>query len=464
MSEIGKQQVQEALKQQHEFFEAAGTKDVEFRIRQLRQLKEGIKRNEAQLLQALKQDLGKHENEGFMTEVGFTYKSIENAIKNLKRWMSPKRSRTPYYMMPAKSYIIPEPYGSVLIIGPFNYPVQLVIEPLIGAIAAGNCAVIKLSELTPTVSGVIAKLIAELFPKKYIWCVEGGVPTTTVLLEEHFDYIFFTGSPAVGRVVMEAAAKHMTPVTLELGGKSPVIVDETADIKTAAQRILWGKTVNVGQTCVAPDYIYVHESVKKRLLAEMEHQFLKFYGEDAHKSESYARIVNERHFNRLNQILEQEKDHIIFGGRTIPEDRYMEFTIVDVTSWEQACMKEEIFGPILPIITYQDLDKVIKEINSQPKPLALYIFSRKKQTQQKVLHCTTSGGACINDVISHVANPYLPFGGVGNSGMGSYHWKESFRTFSHYKSVFDNRGSMSSRLSLPPYSELQLKVLRKTFH
>ena len=277
MSEIKKQQVQETLMLQREFFEAAGTKDAEFRIRQLRHLKEGMKRYEDQLLQALKQDLGKHENEGYMTEVGFVYKSIQNAIKNLKRWMAPKRTGTPYYMMPAKSYVIPEPYGSVLIIGPFNYPVQLVIEPLIGAIAGGNCSIIKLSELTPTVSGVIAKLISELFPKKYIWCVEGGVQTTTALLEEKFDYIFFTGSPAVGKIVMEAAAKHLTPVTLELGGKSPVIVDETADIKTAAQRILWGKTVNVGQTCVAPDYLYVHESVKQKLMDEFEHRFHQFF-------------------------------------------------------------------------------------------------------------------------------------------------------------------------------------------
>ena len=463
MNEIKKQQVEETLKQQRAFFDTAQTKEAEFRIRQLKRLKAGMKQREGELLQALKQDLGKHENEAFMTEVGFVYKSIQSAIKNLSQWMKPKRVKTPSYMMPAKSYIRPEPYGSVLMIGPFNYPVQLVIEPLIGAIAAGNCVVVKLSELTPTVSRVLAELITELFPKKYIWCVEGGVPTTTALLEAKFDYIFFTGSPAVGKIVMQAAANHMTPVTLELGGKSPVIVDETADIKTAAQRIVWGKTLNVGQTCVAPDYIYVHERVKQKLIDEMGQIYHKFYGTDPHKSESYARIVNDRHFNRLYHMLEQEKDHIIFGGTTVPEERYMELTIIDVTSREQACMQEEIFGPILPIITYHKLNEVIKEINSQPKPLALYLFSRKKLTQQKVLNETASGGVCINDVISHIINPQLPFGGVGNSGIGSYHGEESFNTFSHRKSVLHSHGSLSSLLSQPPYSKIQLEILRKVF-
>lgn len=463
MNEIKKQQVEDTLKQQRAFFDTAQTKEAEFRIRQLKRLKAGMKQREGELLQALKQDLGKHENEGFMTEVGFVYKSIQSAIKNLKQWMEPKRVKTPSYMMPAKSYIRPEPYGSVLIIGPFNYPVQLVIEPLLGAIAAGNCVVVKLSELTPNVSRVLSELIGDLFPKKYIWCVEGGVPTTTALLEENFDYIFFTGSPAVGKIVMQAAANHMTPVTLELGGKSPVIVDETADIKTAAQRIVWGKTLNVGQTCVAPDYIYVHESVKQTFIDEMVQSYHKFYGEDAHKSESYARIVNDRHLNRLHRILKEEKDHIIFGGTIVPEERYMEFTMIDVTSREQACMQEEIFGPILPIITYHQLDEVIKEINRQPKPLALYLFSRKKLTQQKVLNETASGGVCINDVISHIINPHLPFGGVGNSGIGSYHGKDTFDTFSHRKSVLHNQGGLSSLLTQPPYSKMQLEILRKVF-
>lgn len=464
MKEINREKAERICELQHKFFQTGKTKDAAFRIRQLKRLKTGIKKYEAQILEALKQDLGKHESEGFMTEVGFVYKSIQENVRNLKQWMQPEPRKTPYYMQPGKSYVVSEPYGSVLIIGPFNYPFQLVIEPLIGAIAAGNCAVLKLSELTPTVSHVIAVLLKEVFPRYYVWCVEGGIPTTTALLEVEFDYIFFTGSPVVGKIVMKAAAEHMTPVTLELGGKSPVIVDETADVKTAARRILWGKTVNVGQTCVAPDYIYVHKKVKKRLIQELERASRRYFGTNSYESKSYGRIVNERHFQRLNMILESEKEHILYGGNTIPQERFMELTLVDVQSRDQACMQEEIFGPILPILTYENLDDVIREINDQPKPLALYVFSRRTRTQTKILRATTSGGACINDVISHVANPYLPFGGVGNSGIGSYHGKESFYTFSHRKSVFDNRGSISSILSAPPYNKLQLALVKKVFH
>lgn len=463
MIEISKEEIQDVMEQQHKFFGRSKTKQIEFRIYQLKQLKAGIKAYESQILQALKEDLGKHEAEGFMTEVGFVYKTIDYNIKKLNHWMKPQKVKTPFYMMPAKSYTLAEPYGSVLIIGPFNYPFQLVIEPLIGAMAAGNCAVVKLSELTPNVSGLIAKILSEVFTNEYIWCIEGGVPTTTALLEQKFDYIFFTGSPVVGKIVMKAAAEHMTPVTLELGGKSPVIVDSTANLKNAAKSIVWGKTLNNGQTCVAPDYVYVQESLREPLIEEMKRVHKKFYGKDSAKSSSYGRIVNERHFLRLNTILEQEKDHILFGGKTDPENRYMEFTLVDTTSREQACMQEEIFGPILPLISYQELDQVIREINEQPKPLALYLFSNDKAVQKKVLKQTTSGGACINDVIYHVANPYLPFGGVGNSGIGSYHGKESFLTFSHCKSVFHSQGSISSKLSVPPYKKSQLSIMKKIF-
>ena len=464
MIEISKEQAKKMMEEQHIFFQSGATKDSSFRKKQLYRLKTTIRKYETDILDALKKDLGKHENEGFMTEVGLIYKSITETIRHMSQWMKPNRVKTPYYMLPGKSYVISEPYGSVLIIGPFNYPFQLVIEPLIGAIAAGNCAVIKLSELTPHVSNIIHKILTEAFSNKFVWCVKGGVPSTTVLLEEKFDYIFFTGSPRVGQIVMEAAAKHLTPVTLELGGKSPVIVDETANIKNAARKILWGKTVNAGQTCVAPDYIYVHESVKDQFIQEIRKQARKIFGKDMKESKSFGRIINDSHFKRLHHILEEEKENILFGGSTNVSERYVELTLVNVTSRDQISMQEEIFGPILPIMEYSKLESIIQEINAQPKPLALYIFSESKMTQQKVLRLTTSGGTCINDVISHLVNPNLPFGGVGNSGIGSYHGKHSFDTFSHKRSVFHNMGSVSGLVSLPPYNKKQLGIVRKIFH
>lgn len=464
MIEITVEQAENIKQRQEKFFYAGRTKDADFRIRQLKRLKCGIKKYEKELLLALKQDLGKCEAEGYMTEVGYVYKSIDDHVQHLRQWIQPKRVKTPFYMMPAKSYRVAEPYGRVLIIGPFNYPFQLVLEPMIGAIAAGNCVVVKLSELTPVVSEVVRKLLEELFPKKYVWCVEGGIPTTTVLLNQQFDYIFFTGSPVVGRIVMEAAAKHMTPVTLELGGKSPVIIDQTANLKTAATRIIWGKTVNAGQTCVAPDYVYVHESVKDAFVEAMKEAYRKFYGASPKDSSSYARIVNKRHYQRLERILTEEAPHVIFGGEHNEEDRFVGLTLIEVSSWNQASMREEIFGPILPILTYTEIQDVIDQIISQPKPLALYVFSQDERFQKHVLHHTTSGGVCINDVISHVANPFLPFGGVGNSGIGSYHSKESFYTFSHRKSIYHNLGSVSNLLSAPPYRSWKQALVRLVFH
>lgn len=451
------------LARHKEYFNTNETKDIAFRIHQLKRLKWAMKHYEKEVLSALKSDLGKHNVESYMTEIGYVYNSISHMAKHLSRWVKPSRVRTPFYMLPSKSYMLYEPYGTVLIIGPFNYPFQLVMEPLIGAIAAGNCAVIKPSELSPNVAAVITKIIRKAFQKEYIECVNGSVPTNTALFSAPFDYIFFTGSPQVGKIVMEAAAKHLTPVTLELGGKSPVIVDQTANLKQAARRIVWGKVVNAGQTCVAPDYVYVHESVKDELEKELVKAFKRFCGKDAKSCDSFGRIINERHMNRLITIIENEKNQIIYGGTYDLESRYIAPTLIDARGWDAPCMQEELFGPLLPVLTYTDLNDVIAEIKANSKPLALYAFTRNSFTKEKILHETSSGGACINDVISHIANPNLPFGGVGNSGMGAYHAKESFFTFSHKKSVFHNYGSVSNRLSEPPYNKIQNYIIRLFF-
>ncbi|MDO5293899.1 MAG: aldehyde dehydrogenase [bacterium] len=451
------------IKRHKEYFSTNETKEVSFRIKQLKRLKWAMKFYEKEVLDALKKDLGKHPTESYMTEVGYVYKSIDEMVKQISKWAKPSSIKTPFYMMPAKSYMTYDPYGTVLIIGPFNYPYQLVMEPLVGAIAAGNCAVVKPSELSPTVAAVITKIIKKAFRPSYIEYVNGSVPTNTALLSVEFDYIFFTGSPAIGKVVMEAAAKHLTPVTLELGGKSPVIIDKNSNLKTAARRIVWGKMINAGQTCVAPDYIYVHKDVKEELIHQLILAFRRSHGTDASTSNSFGRIINDRHTKRLIRIIDQEKDNIVYGGQYKEETHYVGPTIINATDWNSPCMQEELFGPLLPIMTYEDLDDVIEEINSFHKPLALYVFSNDKKIQQKVIHETSSGGVCINDVVSHVANPNLPFGGVGNSGLGAYHAKESFFTFSHRKSVFKNLGSLSSILSEPPYNKLQDTIVRLFF-
>lgn len=353
-----------------------------------------------------------------------------------------------------------EPYGTILIIGPFNYPFQLLIEPLIGAIAAGNCAVIKPSELVPNVADVIADLIETVFDPSYIRCVQGGVETNTSLINAPFDYIFFTGSVSVGKIVMEAAAKNLIPVTLELGGKSPVIVDESADIKAAAQRIVWGKVLNAGQTCVAPDYLMVHQAVKEELIEEMKQVLQTFFLTSTEESKDYGRIVNQRHFERLSSMLERDQEQIIYGGSTNPDTRYIEPTLVEAT-WESASMEDEIFGPILPILPYGKLDEAIQSMNKLSKPLALYLFTSNPRVEEKVLTEIPSGGVSINNTITHLANPELPFGGIGHSGMGAYHGHYSFTTFSHERSVLKTSTKFNMALLFPPYDEKKLNLIRR---
>jgi len=452
IQEITSPEVEEILELQQQFFRSGSTRSPEARIERLIWLKDAIRKYEKPLTEALYQDLGKSEFESYTTEIGFMLDSISHTIRNVKRWARPKKVKTRLALIGSKSYVIPEPYGSVLIIGPFNYPFQLLIEPLVGAVAAGNTAVLKASEHTPAVSAVVRDIITSVFEPGYVQVIEGAKDTTTALIHAKFDYIFFTGSVPVGKIVMEAAAKNLIPVTLELGGKSPVIVDEHADLKVAAQRMMWGKLLNTGQTCIAPDYLLVHERVKQTLIEEMKAAVHSFYGSDVRHNRDYGRIVNEAHFKRLSHMIERDKAHLIYGGQTDEADRFISPTLLDVESWEAASMEDEIFGPILPIISYHDIDEAIAGILKRPKPLALYLFTSDKQVQEKVLQEVSFGGGCINDTITHVANPRLPFGGVGNSGMGGYHGRYSFETFSHMKSILKKSTRLNLPILYPPYA------------
>ncbi|MDU2393944.1 aldehyde dehydrogenase [Bacillus sp. (in: firmicutes)] len=449
------------LEEHKEFFHTGSTKTLQFRLEQLRKLKDGIQRYEKRIIKALYKDLGKSEFEAYVTEVGFLLDSINNTMKNLKKWMKPEKVKTPFTLWPAKSFIMKEPYGTVLIIGPYNYPFQLLIEPLIGVIATGNCAVLKPSENTPHITSVVNELISELFDKSYVRVIEGEKETTSTLIHAPFDYIFFTGSVQVGKIVMEAAAKNLVPVTLELGGKSPVIVDKTANIDLAAKRIVWGKLLNTGQTCIAPDYMMVHSNVKEELISKMKETIVNYYGENSMQSKDYGRIVNERQFDRLASIIEQDKENVIFGGTSVKENLYIEPTLLEAKSWSDATMQDEIFGPILPILEYNQLEEAIQTINKRPKPLALYVFTEDKQCEEEVLSRLSFGGGCINDTIFHSANSHLPFGGVGNAGIGAYHGKYSFDLFSHHKSIVKKSTKMDVSFVMPPYSEKKMDFIRK---
>ncbi|HAR4648230.1 TPA: aldehyde dehydrogenase [Staphylococcus aureus] len=433
------------------FFNTQQTKDISFRKEQLKKLSKAIKSYESDILEALYTDLGKNKVEAYATEIGITLKSIKNARKELKNWTKTKNVDTPLYLFPTKSYIKKEPYGTVLIIAPFNYPFQLVFEPLIGAIAAGNTAIIKPSELTPNVARVIKRLINETFDANYIEVIEGGIEETQTLIHLPFDYVFFTGSENVGKIVYQAASENLVPVTLEMGGKSPVIVDETANIKVASERICFGKFTNAGQTCVAPDYILVHESVKDDLITALSKTLREFYGQNIQQSPDYGRIVNLKHYHRLTSLLNSEQMNIVFGGHSDEDERYIEPTLLDHVTSDSAIMQEEIFAPILPILTYQSLDEAIAFIHQRPKPLSLYLFSEDENATQRVINELSFGGGAINDTLMHLANPKLPFGGVGASGMGRYHGKYSFDTFTHEKSYIFKSTRLESGVHLPPY-------------
>ncbi|MBY0599383.1 aldehyde dehydrogenase [Bacillus bingmayongensis] len=454
--------IQQLIQEHKQFFYNDYTRSLQFRLEKLEKLKNSIRKYENQVLSALYQDLHKSEFEAYTAEIGFAFNSINFIMKHLKQWMKPQKIKTPIHFLPSKSYIIKEPYGTVLIIGPFNYPFQSLIEPLIEAIAGGNCVVLKPSENAPNVSAVINKIISETFDKQYIRVIEGDRETTSLLIHAPFDYIFFTGSVQVGKIVMEAAAKNLVPVTLELGGKGPAIVDETANLDISAKRIIWGKFINAGQSCIAPDYVIAHKSVKGKLISKMKEIITSFYGSDILKSNDYGRIINERQFDRLISILEQDQNYIVFGGNSSRNHLYIEPTLLEVNSWDAAAMKEEIFGPILPIMDYNDLDEVIHMVNNHPKPLALYVFTENKNVEKQILGRISFGGGCVNDTMSHMANLHLPFGGVGNAGFGAYHEKHSFDSFTHRKSILKKSSRVELGLVFPPYRN-KIKILRKIF-
>ena len=453
-------QIRELLRRQRAFFNQGNTQPVEFRLAQLKRLKQAVIDHQPEILAAVKADLNKPELEAYLTEIGVT-KEINYAIKHLRTWVKPKSVSLPLEQLPASGRICPEPLGVVLIIGPWNYPFMLMISPLIGAIAAGNCALLKPSELAPQTSRVLATLIQKTFDPSYVAVVEGGLEISQALLAEQFDHIFFTGSTQVGRVVMTAAAQHLTPVTLELGGKSPCIVDSDIQLDYTARRIVWGKFLNAGQTCIAPDYLLVNRQIKPALLAAMQQAIHEFYGEDPAQSPDYGRIVNDRHFGRLSQLLQDGQ--LVTGGIVDPAQRYIAPTILDQVGLDTAVMQDEIFGPILPVLDYGDIGEAIALIKARPKPLALYLFTRNAALQESVLTQTSSGGVCINDTVMQIAPSSLPFGGVGQSGMGSYHGKASFDGFSHYKSVMVKNFWFDINWRYAPYAgklELFKKIIR----
>ncbi|MEL4897446.1 aldehyde dehydrogenase [Crocosphaera sp. Alani8] len=446
---LTKDSIKGTIEQQRNFFSSGATQEISFRKQQLEKLGNLIDEYESDIIEALHKDLKKPELEGCLSAVLTTKTDIKYALKNIKKWVKSKRVSVPLEVLPGQGYVQPQPKGVALIIGAWNYPFHLTILPLIGAIAAGNCAIIKPSELTQNTSKIIAEIINNNFDSNYIKVIEGAKETSQQLLQEKFDHIFFTGSSSIGKIVMEAAAKHLTPVTLELGGKSPCIVDTNINIKETAKRIAWGKFLNNGQTCIAPDYLLVNRQIKQQLLDAIVEATKKMYGDNPAKNPDYGRIINHHHFNRLCGLLEPGK--IVLGGQVIPEENYIYPTIIDQVSPDFPIMQDEIFGPILPILEYDRLEEAIAFINERPKPLALYLFSNDKKQQKIVLERTISGGVCINDTIMQLQVLGLPFGGVGNSGMGSYHGKASFDTFSHYKSVLKRSFLLETNLRFPPY-------------
>ncbi|MBU9714246.1 aldehyde dehydrogenase [Evansella tamaricis] len=452
------QAIHDLIQKQRTYFYTGETKDVSFRQRQLHKLKKCIEKNEGKITDALKRDLNKSLHESFTTEIGFLYNELKDIQKNIDLWAAPKKERTPITHTGSKSYIYKVPYGVTLIIAPWNYPFQLAIAPLIGAIAGGNTAIVKPSEMTPNTSSVIREILAETFDEKYIAVVEGNAETAKDLLEEKLDYIFFTGSVQVGKKVMEAASKHLTPVTLELGGKSPAIIMKDANVKLAAKRIVWGKFINAGQTCIAPDYILVHEKNRRKLLKYLVYYIKKFYGNDVRFNDDYPKLVHEKHVDRLVFMLEESK--IYHGGEYDRIARFMEPTVMVEVEENDPVMKEEIFGPILPVLSFSTDYEVVERVRKRPSPLALYLFTQSRESEEFILDNLSFGGACVNDTLMHFVTPYLPFGGVGESGMGAYHGKYSFDTFTYERSVLRQSTSFDIPIRYSK-SNASLKALRK---
>lgn len=452
------QEIKDILQQQNHFFSSGKTIPAEFRLKQLESLKEAMIRHEADLAAALKEDLGKSRMESYMCEIGLTLSELTWMQKHLRSLMRSKRVSTPAAQFAAKSFRSPSPYGTVLIMSPWNYPVLLTLDPLIDAIAAGNTAVVKPSAYAPCTFDVMQTMIEECFPKHYVAVVDGGRVENQALLQQRFDMIFFTGGKTVGREVLRHAAEYLTPATLELGGKSPCIVDSTAKIRLAAKRIVFGKYLNCGQTCVAPDYILCDKRIRDELITAVLAEIEKQFGKEPLKNPNYGKIINEKHFERILGLINGEK--LVYGGQSEPESLRIAPTVLNNITWDDAVMGEEIFGPLLPILTFDTLDEALDTVESHPHPLALYFFSEDKAAQKKVLDTCRFGGGCINDTIIHLATSDMPFGGVGESGMGSYHGRVGFETFSHYRSIVDKKTWMDLPIRYQKYTRLKEKMLR----
>ncbi len=453
-----KEQIKEIVEKQRMFYDTSTTLPVEYRIRALKKLKQMLVDNEAAIAEALKQDLGKSQTESYMCETGLVISEISYLLRHIKSFAKEKTVATPLAQFASRSYKKPMPYGVTLIMSPWNYPLLLTLDPLADALSAGNTAIIKPSAYSPATSELLEKLIREIFPQEYVTVVTGGREENAYLLEEKFDYIFFTGSKTVGQMVLEKAAKHLTPVTLELGGKSPCIVDKSADLKLAAKRIVFGKYLNCGQTCVAPDYILCEASIKEEFLGYLRAELKKQYGSDYLENPYYGKIISKKHFERVARLIEPAK--VISGGRCDLNLLKIEPTIMDDVTWEDKVMQEEIFGPIMPVLTFTSIDEVIETVNRREKPLALYIFAKNKKTIQKVTSRCTYGGGCVNDVVIHLATSNMGFGGVGESGMGAYHGKTGFDTFTHYKSIVDKKTWLDLPMRYQPYQKLNERIIR----
>ena len=450
--------IQQIVSSQRAFFAAGDTYSLAFRRSMLLRLKAAILANESEINAALHADLRKSASESYMCEVGMTLAELSYVLSHMNRWARPQRVLTPLVQFHAKSFTIKNPYGVVLIMSPWNYPFMLTMEPLIGALAAGNCCVVKPSAYAPETSKVIAKILSECFPPEYVCTVEGGRRENQALLDQRFDYIFFTGGVTVGKEVMRKAAEHLTPVSLELGGKSPCIVDRTAKLSLAAKRLAFGKLLNCGQTCVAPDYLLIDRRVKDEFLEHLKRHITSMLGEDALTNDKYVRMVSQRHFDRVCSLIDPDK--VVLGGKADPDTLTIQPTIMERVNAEDPVMQEEIFGPVLPVITYDSIDEAIDFINSREHPLALYLFSEDKSVQDRFLKTVPFGGGCINDTIIHLATSRMGFGGVGQSGMGSYHGKKSFETFSHEKSIVNKSTWIDLPFRYMPYSRFKDLLIR----
>ena len=455
---VDKEKILSQIQEQRDSQLSSPLKSPKYRVELLKKLRSNIQEMESEILEALQKDLGKSRVEGYMCEVGMVLSELNYMIRHLKKFAKPKRVSTPIAQFPAKSYRVPTPYGVVLIISPWNYPFMLSLDPLIDAISAGNSIVLKPSETSKNTSNVIAKLLEKTFSPKEVCVCLGGREDCEFLLEQPFDYIFFTGSTRVGKIVLESASKHFTPVTLELGGKSPCIVDQTANIPLTAKRIVFGKFLNAGQTCVAPDFIYCHESVKERLIEELKKQIVLQYGENPLENEHYPKLINEKQFNFACSLLDGEK--VLFGGNVDNSTLKVSPTIIDST-FDSKTMQTEIFAPILPVVSFDTIDNAISRLRKMEKPLAFYVFSNSRQNQHMFLSSCDFGGGCINDVVVHLASSRLPFGGVGHSGMGSYHGRKGFETFSHIRSIVDKKTWLDLSIRYQPHTKKKEKLIRK---